>query len=297
MIRPDDDLEPLARALRQAPPPPPGALALALDQALAAYDALPPVQPVPPVPPQRPSRLSRLWQALQRPGGMAGAALVAGLAVVAIGPALRDPPPGPAPLSAPPTETALPDTALPQAAPPVQALRKAAPMAPDAAPEAAADMAPDMAQDLAEAQSRAPWQALARALDAYIAPESGAEPGPVNAADLALAQIIPPPTATVLLPSPFAATPVFALAPPGLAPALPPAATGQTGWTLHPQATGQPDPRPMARFAGAAAGVALALQAEGFPLPEALAFAEATARPEDAANLALLRRWAATQGK
>lgn len=53
----------------------------------------------------------------------------------------------------------------------------------------------------------------------------------------------------------------------------------------------------MARFAGAAAGVALALQAEGFPLPAALAFAEATARPEDAANLALLRRWAAAQGK
>lgn len=293
MIRPDDDLEPLARALRQAPPPPPGALALALDQALAAYDALPPVQPVPPVPPQRPSRLSCLWQALQRPGGMAGAALVAGLAVVAIGPALRDPPPGPAPLSAPPAETALPDSALPQAAPPVQALRKAAPMAPDAAPEAAADMASDAAPDVAAAQIPAPWQALALALDADAAPE----PGPVNAADLALAQIIPPPTATVLLPSPFAATPVFALAPPGLAPAPPPAATGQTGWTLHPQATGQPDPRPMARFAGAAAGVALALQAEGFALPAALAFAEATARPEDAANLALLRRWAAAQGK
>lgn len=66
---------------------------------------------------------------------MAGAALVAGLAVVAIGPALRDPPPGPAPMSAPPTETALPDSALPQAAPPVQALRKAAPMAQDAAPK------------------------------------------------------------------------------------------------------------------------------------------------------------------
>lgn len=272
MIRPEDDFERLALALRRAPEPPPAALDLALDRALAAYDALPSeAAPAPPEPPL----LSRLWQALQRPGGMAGAALVAGMAVVAVGPALRDPAPAPVPMAAPPA--AEPEMAAPLAAP-QPALRKAAPSG--AAPESADSMATSLAAPDA-------WQALAAALDSGTPPD----PAEVNAADLALVLIDPAPVAAVLLPSPFADLPVLALRPPG-APG-PAAAVGRTGWSLHPQAEGPADPRPALRFVGGAAGVALALQAEGFPLAPALTLAESAARAEDAAHLDLLRRWAA----
>lgn len=274
MIRPEDDFERLALALRRAPEPPPAALDRALDRALAAYDALPPEAAPAPSPPPAQPQLSRLWQALQRPGGMAGAALVAGLAVVAVGPALRDPAPAPVPMAAPPA--AGPEMAAPQA--PQPALRKAAPSG--AAPESADSMATGLAALDA-------WQALAAALDSGTPPD----PAEVNAADLALDLIDPAPVAAVLLPSPFADLPLLALRPPG-APG-PAAATGRTGWSLHPQAEGLADPRPALRFAGGAAGVALALQAEGFPLAPALTLAEGAARAEDAAHLALLRRWAA----
>lgn len=272
MIRPEDDFERLALALRRAPEPPPAALDRALDRALAAYDALPP-EPAPAAPAQ--PLLSRLWQALQRPGGMAGAALVAGLAVVAVGPALRDPAPEPVPMAAPPT--AEPEMAAPLAAP-QPALRKAAPSG--AAPESADAMATGLAAPDA-------WQALAAALDSGTPPD----PAEVNAADLALDLIDPAPVAAVLLPSPFADLPVLALRPPGAT--GPAAAIGRMGWSLNPQAEGLADPRPALRFAGGAAGVALALQAEGFPLAPALALAESAARAENAENLALLRRWAA----
>lgn len=272
MIRPEDDFERLALALRRAPEPPPAALDRALDRALAAYDALQPE--VAPAPPAQPL-LTRLWQALQRPGGMAGAALVAGLAVVAVGPALRDPAPAPVPMAAPPA--AGPEMAAPLAAT-QPALRKAAPSG--AAPESADSMATSLAAPDA-------WQALAAALDSGTPPD----PAEVNAADLALVLIDPAPVAAVLLPSPFADLPVLALRPPGTP--GPAAATGRTGWSLHPQAEGPADPRPALRFVGGAAGVALALQAEGFPLAPALTLAEGAARAEDAAHLALLRRWAA----